>query len=769
MQETMSENASEKIEAIDEVITPEEAVIDTDDRVGEIQDDGNPTDVIPEDGHAETPRKPKKLDYSYTQNRELSWLQFDRRVLEEALDPSVPLFERLKFISIFCTNLDEFFMVRVGSLMDLSIIAPDIRENKTNMTPREQLEAVFAAVRPLVEERDEIYAKVVADLEEHGFKELELDKLSKKERKFARDYYRECIRPVLSPQVVDERHPFPHLRNKELYIATLLSEEDGSQHLGIVPVPDNIAPIICDPDEPLHFVRAEKLIAYHIKKIFDIYETSEPCIVSVTRNADISFDEEKFSDDEGDYRLHVSRLLKKRNRLNPVRLEVEGKPEKLLIAGLLKRLKLTKEQMYSYDAPINLDWAFGLERRVGVKERGALSYAPFVPRASKEFDLGRSIIEQVEERDRLLFFPYDSIDPFLRMLQEAATDPDVLSIKITVYRLASESRVAQHLAEAAENGKEVTVLMELRARFDEQNNIQWAERMEEAGCTILYGTEGFKVHSKICLITRRERGKIQYITQVGTGNYNEKTAKQYTDLCLMTARPELGEDAAVLFRNMAIANLDGDYKQLLVSPFQLRDKVLELMGREIKKGPEGYIFLKLNSITDRKLIDKLAEASQAGVEVVMNVRGICCIRPGIPGLTDHITIFSIVGRYLEHTRIYRFGRGDNADLFISSADFMTRNTERRVEVACPIYDLSVRRKIHQILDACLKDTLKARQMRSDGSYCRRPPEPPFDSQQFLLEQAIRDAKEEQRQPDMPQESGGFLNWLRRTFRLGQEQ
>lgn len=743
MQETMSENASEKIEAIDEVITPEEAVIDTDDRVGEIQDDGNPTDVIPEDGHAETPRKPKKLDYSYTQNRELSWLQFDRSVLEEALDPSVPLFERLKFISIFCTNLDEFFMVRVGSLMDLSIIAPDIRENKTNMTPREQLEAVFAAVRPLVEERDEIYAKVVADLEEHGFKELELDKLSKKERKFARDYYRECIRPVLSPQVVDERHPFPHLRNKELYIATLLSEEDGSQHLGIVPVPDNIAPIICDPDEPLHFVRTEKLIAHHIKKIFDIYETSEPCIVSVTRNADISFDEEKFSDDEGDYRLHVSRLLKKRNRLNPVRLEVEGKPEKLLIAGLLKRLKLTKEQMYSYDAPINLDWAFGLERRVGVKERGALSYAPFVPRASKEFDLGRSIIEQVEERDRLLFFPYDSIDPFLRMLQEAATDPDVLSIKITVYRLASESRVAQHLAEAAENGKEVTVLMELRARFDEANNIDWSGRLEEAGCNIIYGMENYKCHSKVCLITKRSGDGVTYITQIGTGNYNEKTSELYTDYSFITADLGIGEEASNVFQNLAVQKLTEESEKMLVAPLRFKSVLLDEMDRVInaaRLGRPASMILKNNSISDRDIILKLEEASCAGVRIDMIVRGICCVRAGVPGKTENLHIRSLVGRYLEHGRIYSFYDGVNTRIYIASGDFLTRNTECRVEVGVRVEDPVLKEKLDSILRLQLSDNVNAREMQPDGSYQKVKPAPgePLVNSQMGMYDLLRD-------------------------------
>ena len=752
MQETMSENVPEEVTAIGEVITPEEqTVIEEIEDIESLQDD-EATVAVTEEDVEETSKKPKKLDYSYTQNRELSWLQFDRRVLEEALDPSVPLFERLKFISIFCTNLDEFFMVRVGSLMDLSIIAPDIHENKTNMTPREQLEAIFAAVRPLVEERDEIYAKVVKELESHGFKELDFSELSKKERKFARDYYREYIRPVLSPQVVDERHPFPHLRNKELYIATLLSEEDGSQHLGIVPVPDNIAPIICDPDEPLHFVRAEKLIAHHIKKIFDIYETSEPCIISVTRNADISFDEEKFSDDEGDYRLHVSRLLKKRNRLNPVRLEVEGEPEKLLITGLLKRLKLTKNQMYIYNAPINLDWVFGLERRVGAKEKAVLSYAPFVPRMSEEFDINRSIMAQVEERDRLLFFPYDSIDPFLRMLQEAATDLDVLSIKITVYRLASESRVAQHLAEAAENGKEVTVLMELRARFDEANNIDWSGRLEEAGCNIIYGMENYKCHSKVCLITKRSDDGVTYITQIGTGNYNEKTARLYTDLSLMTADAEIGRDAVTFFQNMLIGNLNGYYRRLLVAPVAIKRTILKLIDREIAKGPEGRITLKCNSVTERDIIDRLAKASQAGVQVRMNIRGICCMLPGIEGKTDNIHVRSIVGQFLEHSRIFVFGEGDDMRMYIGSADLMTRNLVHRVEVAVPITTRRAREAIMLFLDKIFQDNVKARTLESDGEYTMVaesrdkdmcPCEKSFSMQEWCIEHPMQGVKREE--------------------------
>ncbi len=661
-------------------------------------------------------KKPKKRDYSYTQNRELSWLQFNRRVLEEAIDPTVPLLERIKFISIFCTNLDEFFMVRVGSITDLSIIAPEERENKSNMAPEEQLDAIFASVKPLVKERDEIYAKVTKELKKYGFKELDMNAASKKQRKFARDYYRDFVRPVLSPQVVDERHPFPHLKNKELYVVTVLSEEDGSQHLGIVPVPENISPIITDPDNPLRFVRAEKLIAYNIGKIFDIYETSEPAIIAVTRNADISFDEEKFSDDEGDYRLHVSRLLKKRNRLNPVRLEVEGKADKTLINPLLKRLKLTKNQAYYLNAPINLGWVFGLEKRVDAKVKSELCYPPFIPRASEEFDLSQSIFEQVKERDRILFYPYDSMDPFLRMLQEAAYDPTVLSIKITVYRLADDSRVAQHLVEAAENGKEVTVLMELRARFDEANNIDWAGRLEEAGCNIIYGMENYKCHSKVCLITRQDNGRVTNITQIGTGNYNEKTARLYTDLSLITADEVIGRDAVTFFQNLQIGNLNGDYEKLLVAPSGMKKPLLKLIDREIAKGEKGRITLKANSVTERDVIDRLSEASRAGVQVRMNIRGICCQLPGIEGKTENIHVRSIVGQFLEHSRIYIFGEGEDLKMFIGSADLMTRNLVHRVEVACPVTDPAIRSSILLFMEKIFEDNCKARSLGPDGEY-----------------------------------------------------
>ena len=461
----------------------------------------------------------------------------------------------------------------------------------------------------------------------------------------------------------------------------------------------------------------------------------------MTRNADISPEDEAYEVDE-DYRQHMRKIVKKRNRLAPVRLEVQGSRDEKGIDSLCRRLSLSREQVFFSKAPLRMGYVFALEGQLPPESRAALCFPPYTPRPTAALRPEEKVLPQVLRHDVLLFYPFQSMDPFLHLVREAASDPCVLSIKITIYRLAAKAKLAEYLCAAAENGKEVTVLMELRARFDEQNNIQWAERMEEAGCTILYGAEDIKVHSKICLITRRERGRLQHITQVGTGNYNEKTARQYTDLCLMTARPELGADAAALFQNLATANLEGTYERLLVSPYQLRDRCIQLIDREIAKGDRGYIFLKLNSITDRKLIDKLAQASQAGVEVVMNVRGICCLRPGIPGLTDRITVFSVVGRYLEHTRIYRFGRGEDADLFLSSADFMTRNTERRVEVACPILDPELRRRVFHITDVLISDNVKARQLGPDGLWHpRRNGALPCSSQEVFQQEAVAEAEQ----------------------------
>ena len=655
--------------------------------------------------------------YSYTQNRELSWLSFNQRVLEEALDETVPIYERLKFVAIFDSNLDEFFMVRVGSLTDMQAIDPDDRDSKSNMTAAEQLAAIHSAVRPLIDERDRIYAELAASMREYGIEEVDLDEMSKSERKFARTFFKEQLRPVLSPQVVDARHPFPFLRNKELYVVCPLTEDDGTTVTGIVGVPDDVKSYLRNPDAPLSYVRTEKIIAHNIQKLFDIYTCGEPAIVCVTRNADISFDEEKFADDEGDFRLHVSKLLKKRTRLAPVRMEVNGTLDGHVKKFLLDKLGLDESQVYETRAPINLQGVYAFEKNLGPSLRAEMCHPPFSPRASAEFDLKKRVIAQIEERDRILFYPYDSMDPFLRLLAEAAYDPTVVSVKITLYRVASDSRVAQHLIEAAENGKDVTVLMELRARFDEANNIDWSERLEEAGCNVIYGMENYKCHSKLCLVTRRRPdGTLVNITQVGTGNYNEKTARLYTDISLFTADPTIGRDAVTFFQNMLIGNLNGSYEKLLVAPVSIKRTIIEYIDREIAKGPDGRIVLKANSVTERGIIDKLVEASRAGVRVDMNIRGICCLVPGIEGVTDNIHVRSIVGQFLEHSRIYCFGTGDDLRVFISSADLMTRNLVHRVEVACPVDDERVRAAILVYLERIFADNAKARELTCEGDY-----------------------------------------------------
>ena len=672
---------------------------------------------------------PKMVDTRYTQDRELSWLRFDERVLEEARDEDVPLMERLKFAAIFTSNLDEFFMVRVGSLYDMTLVKEPHIDSRTGQTPEQQLQAIFKAAGPLYKQRDKVVEQLESRLRACNICRLSVEEMDTKERKQVENWFRDEVQPILSPQVVDARHPFPHLSNKTLNVMLRL-EGDGQEALGRIPVPRG-----------LRYILTEDVLLAHADRMFPAFSIRSRAVISVTRNADISPEDEAYEVDE-DYRQHMRKIVKKRNRLAPVRLEVQGSRDEKGIDSLCRRLSLSREQVFFSKAPLRMVYVFALEGQLPPESRAALCFPPYTPRPTAALRPEEKVLPQVLRHDVLLFYPFQSMDPFLHLVREAASDPCVLSIKITIYRLAAKAKLAEYLCAAAENGKEVTVLMELRARFDEQNNIQWAERMEEAGCTILYGAEDIKVHSKICLITRRERGRLQHITQVGTGNYNEKTARQYTDLCLMTARPELGADAAALFQNLATANLEGTYERLLVSPYQLRDRCIQLIDREIAKGDRGYIFLKLNSITDRKLIDKLAQASQAGVEVVMNVRGICCLRPGIPGLTDRITVFSVVGRYLEHTRIYRFGRGEDADLFLSSADFMTRNTERRVEVACPILDPELRRRVFHITDVLISDNVKARQLGPDGLWHpRRNGALPCSSQEVFQQEAVAEAEQ----------------------------
>ncbi len=671
-------------------------------------------------------------DLSYTQNRELSWLKFDERVLAEAADKSVPLIERLRFASIFTSNLDEFFMVRVGSLVDLSVMAPDDIENKSGMTPRQQLEKVFEAVRPLVARRDKIYHELMGELAAKGVVEMSYETLTESQRAYVNDYYKNNIRPILSPQIIDRSHPFPHLKNKELYAAALLSTR-GKTLLGIVDVPQSVPPILMLPGTPMRYVRTEDVIAAHLKKIFKIYIVEEEAVIAVTRNADISLDEEKFDEDNPDFLNYMAKLLRKRERLAPVRLEIQGHAPRL--AKMLEgSLKLGSNQVYSCTAPLKLSYAYMLNDCAP-----EMYYKPYAPVWPEYLDRTQPMRAQIQQRDVLLFYPYQQIQPFLDLLRESAADPEVLSIKITIYRLARNSAIAKSLCEAALNGKEVTVLMELRARFDEQNNIEWARELEEAGCRIIYGPENCKCHAKICLITRREKNGFSYITQIGSGNYNEKTSTLYTDFCMMTADPAVAQDAVAFFQNMLIGSLVGEYDRLFVAPNAMKNRLMHLIDEEIAKGPRGRIIIKANSVTERELIDKLSEASCAGVKIDLIIRGICCLLPGVPGKTENITVTSIVGRFLEHSRIYCFGEGEARRCYLSSADIMTRNQTRRVEIACPVTSEELKKTLSDYLERLIGDNTKARKLQADGNYLpvvADEEEAPLNVQSYYMENPL---------------------------------
>ena len=701
----------------------------------------------------------------YTQNRELSWLAFNERVLAEAADDAVPLLERLKFASIFTSNLDEFFMIRVGSLFDLMGIEPERRDSRSNMTPLEQLQAIYAAVRPLYRRREAICMGLERLLRRYGICRLGWDELTGSEKKFCQRYFRAEVEPIISPQIVDTHHPFPHLRNNVLHIGAWVKYRSRDV-FGVIPVPDALPGVLFLPGtEGLRYIHMEELLLHHTEDIFSNYDVRAKCVFRVTRNADINPEDEAFDLDENeDFRKKMRKALKQRTRLAPVRLELSERIEGDFLEYLKKRLPVTDGQIYCTSAPLCLNYAFSLAGRLPEELRRSLTYPEFRPCRCSGLNSSESMIKQITRSDRLLSYPFESMSPFLNLLREASEDPDVISIKITIYRLASKAKLVEYLCNAAEQGKDVTVFIELRARFDEQNNIDWSERLEDAGCTVFYGFENYKIHSKICLITRRERGQIRYITQVGTGNYNEKTAAQYTDVSLLTANPDIGQDAVEFFKNMSIGELDGDYAHLLVAPHSLKRTILRLMDEEIAKGPRGRMRFKINSLTDIDIIEKLREASRAGVRTDMVVRGICCILPGIPGETDNIRIVSIVGRFLEHSRIYCFGEGESERMYISSADFMTRNTQRRVETACPIYDSAVRAKLHRIMDVCLADNVKARELHSDGSYgpvhggAER-----IDAQLTQMDWAL-DAEAE---PEPPAEREGALGRMFRRFFRGE--
>lgn len=703
---------------------------------------------------------------NYTQNRELSWLRFDQRVLEEARDKSVPLLERMKFVAIFTSNLDEFFMIRVGSLYDMVQTDEKHRDSRSGMTPQEQLDAIYEAVAPLYKERDKTYIEIKKELSPYGVCGLDFKELEADEKKYVKKYFKEQILPVLSPQIVDSSHPFPHLLNKDIYVTASLNKKE--QMLGIVPVPTYVSDILMLPGHDIRYIRMEKVIMEYLHLVFDQYEVSDPNYICVTRNADVSPNDEALEVTD-DFRKLMQNTLHKRRRMAVVRLETAEKLSAKMQEYFCEKFKITPAQIFRTKMPMKLDYMFSIAGNLPESMKRSLVYEPFSPQKSAHVQEG-SMLKQVKKQDILLFYPYESMDPFLKLIKDASADPNVMTIKITIYRLAKKARLVEYLCAAAENGKEVTVLIELRARFDEQNNIDWSERLEEAGCRVIYGFDGYKVHSKICLITYRNRNEIQYITQVGTGNYNEKTAAMYTDLSLMTADPRIGQDAAEFFKNMSIGNLQGSYQYLIVSPVSLKSSILQMMDEEIQKGKDGRIVMKMNSVTDVDFIRKVSEASCAGVRVDLIVRGICCILPGVPEYTENVRVMSVVGRYLEHPRIFSFGTGKEQKIYIGSADMMTRNTEKRVEVACPVLDEQIRRQINHDLKVMLSDNVKARVMQKDGTYTKRKIKDEssgkmIDSQAVFMEEALKAAEEVQKkeQAKAQKKSGGFATNLVRKI------
>ena len=694
---------------------------------------------------------------NYTQNRELSWLRFDQRVLEEARD---------KFVAIFTSNLDEFFMIRVGSLYDMVQTDEKHRDSRSGMTPQEQLDAIYEAVAPLYKERDKTYTEIKKELSPYGICGLDFKELEADEKKYVKKYFKEQILPVLSPQIVDSSHPFPHLLNKDIYVTASLNKKE--QMLGIVPVPTYVSDILMLPGHDIRYIRMEKVIMEYLHLVFDQYEVSDPNYICVTRNADVSPNDEALEVTD-DFRKLMQNTLHKRRRMAVVRLETAEKLSAKMQEYFCEKFKITPAQIFRTKMPMKLDYMFSIAGNLPESMKRSLVYEPFSPQKSAHVQEG-SMLKQVKKQDILLFYPYESMDPFLKLIKDASADPNVMTIKITIYRLAKKARLVEYLCAAAENGKEVTVLIELRARFDEQNNIDWSERLEEAGCRVIYGFDGYKVHSKICLITYRNRNEIQYITQVGTGNYNEKTAAMYTDLSLMTADPRIGQDAAEFFKNMSIGNLQGSYQYLIVSPVSLKSSILQMMDEEIRKGKDGRIVMKMNSVTDVDFIRKVSEASCAGVRVDLIVRGICCILPGVPEYTENVRVMSVVGRYLEHPRIFSFGTGKEQKIYIGSADMMTRNTEKRVEVACPVLDEQIRRQINHDLKVMLSDNVKARVMQKDGTYTKRKLKDEssgkmIDSQAVFMEEALKAAEEVQKkeQAKAQKKSGGFATNLVRKI------
>lgn len=673
-------------------------------------------------------------------NRELSWLKFNERVLEEAENPEVPLCERMTFVSIYQSNLDEFFRVRVGSLQDQMLISTEIRENKTKMTSAEQIRAIIKEVKKLNQRKDKAYEKLMKKIEEYGITLINHASAKSEEKKFLEKYFMKEIMPLSSPTIVCKRQPFPFLKNGEIYAVVVLETRNKKERIGIIPCSNNMLTRMVElPGGKGRYMLIEDLILHYIGKVFKGYKVKGKSLLRVVRNADI--DADAAYDEDLDYREFMEDLMKQRKKLSPVRIDLSREMDETVVDALCRYLDVTPDRVFRSEAPLDVSFVFQLQDLL--RRNTELFYEKRVPQKSPEFKDGQSILQQITEEDKLLSYPYDSIRPFLKMLTEAAEDDSVISIKMTLYRLAKQSKVIEALCEAAENGKEVVVLVELRARFDEENNIRWSRMLEEAGCQIIYGLEHYKVHSKLCLITRRGANGIQYITQIGTGNYNEKTARLYTDLSLMTANEQIGMDAARVFQALAKGEVVEDMEHLLVAPKCLQSKVIEKIEEQIQKqknGETAYIGLKMNSLTDKRIIDKLIDASKAGVKIDMIVRGICCLIPGVEGETENIHVISVVGRFLEHSRIYIFGNGEEAQYYIGSADFMTRNTVKRVEVAAPVYSERLKKRLQDLFDLMLSDNKKARKEDAKGAYsvveCKGQP---INSQELLYQEAYAKA------------------------------
>lgn len=673
-------------------------------------------------------------------NRELSWLKFNERVLEEAENKKVPLCERLTFASIYQSNLDEFFRVRVGSLIDQMLLGGKMRDNKTKMTAKEQIQAVLHQVTKLNRRKDAVYETIMGQLEEQGVRMVDFRKVSKKESEYLERYFLSEIAPVISPTIVGKRQPFPFLKNNEIYAVVVLQTKSGKEKLGIIPCSNTGFKRLVELPTAGTYMLVEELILHYIPKVFERYNIKAKSLIRVTRNADI--DADALYDEDLDYRDFMTELIKRRKKLAPVRLELTREMDGEIVDILCDYLELDSDHVFQVQSPLDLSFVFEIQDTL--RKVPELFYEKRIPQRSAQFKEDESIFPQLKEKDKLLSYPYESMKPFLNFLREAANDKDVISIKMTLYRVAKHSKIVEYLIDAAENGKEVLVLVELKARFDEENNIEWSRRLEDAGCRVIYGLDGYKVHSKLCLVTRKSEGQVEYYTQIGTGNYNEKTARLYTDLSLMTANVEIGVEAAKVFQALSMEETVDNVEHLLVAPRCLQNRILSMIDEEIsyaKEGKEAYIGLKMNSLTDKKIIDKLIEASQAGVKIDMVIRGICCLIPGVKGKTENIQVRSIVGRFLEHSRIYIFGTQEREKIYIASADFMTRNTLRRVEVAAPIYDKDLKVQLEEMFITMLSDNQKVRQEDSHGNYeIVAVQETPLNSQEFFYDQAYMNAQ-----------------------------